>query len=611
DRFKKLLKLLSKKNIKNTEFKSFIEEQSFSANRVKVELRNVTDNTMRRIRHSENSFPESLLMISEETYANLDKDQETFEQVEILVRQLADFLVQKNLVAPLQEKMLEIGKKLDNISSRSQEYVKWLSFHLVGEEEENEVINEKQINDDPKRLTQNLKDELDYISEQQRLLTAHISELKTELDNSLSIDNFMRSIKEMRQYVRKMEQKERMHQFRTFIYSNRKRFRETIDAVLFSKSKKIVERHSKTQPNTPATTQDFLMLRKSVAPDASQIKEIPFYYQQLFSRKQYYLNELWTGRDQEIQTAKEAYEDYSSGFHGGLLITGDRFSGKSFFSQYIAKMLAKEGKVYTLYAPYAGSLSTAHFKSQLQKATDIYGSSDEIFDKIPAKSILIIDDLELWWENTENGNRVIDQLLFLMERYSSKCFFIVGLNSVAHQKMRENRNLDAIFLRIIRMSPMDSQSIRDAILKRHRSSNLTYKISGSGPATGKSIRDAQLFNAVFYFSGGNIGLALKAWLGAVVSTDQDSITLKEPKTPDLSQFSTVEQDWIDLIEQVLLHKRLTFSRMIRVSGESQANVLKRINMLKRAGILTEQNDGVYEIDSYLYYWIQKILRKKN
>jgi len=358
-----------------------------------------------------------------------------------------------------------------------------------------------------------------------------------------------------------------------------------------------------------ARVDDILAIRNKLIHSPEVEEQIPFYYRQLFRRKQYYLNELWVNRARELSQARAAYDNYQKGFRGGLLVRGERNSGRSFFSQYAARYLAPEARIYTVYPPFSGSLSTSIFKTQLQKATDIYGSYDEIFSKMDSQAILVIDDLELWWEKSENGFRVIDQIVFLMERYSPKCWFIVNVNTHSFRVINSIKKIESYFLKLVELQPFNAEQLRDIILKRHNSSSLRYTFKNRKSKYITALDNARLFNRYFHYSQGNVGVALNAWLTNITSVENNTLRIKFPEVPDARVLDYLESDWLLIILQFVLHKRLTLQRLQRITHENANVLLKKLSTLKRAGIITESN-GVYEPDLNLYPFIKNRLIEK-
>ncbi|MCB0296411.1 MAG: hypothetical protein KDG51_14515, partial [Calditrichaeota bacterium] len=65
----------------------------------------------------------------------------------------------------------------------------------------------------------------------------------------------------------------------------------------------------------------------------------------------------------------------------------------------------------------------------LEKALQTRGDYPRIFENLPARCAIIIDDLELWWERSRDGFAVVAQLLALIEQYGAQCCFLVNLNA--------------------------------------------------------------------------------------------------------------------------------------------------------------------------------------
>ncbi len=88
---------------------------------------------------------------------------------------------------------------------------------------------------------------------------------------------------------------------------------------------------------------------------------------------------------------------------GGIMLLGERNAGKTALCRYIAATRFEEDKVHHIFPLQAGSVSTEDFRPQLQKSTNLSVGIDEIFDTLPYGSVIVIHDLELWWERSEAG----------------------------------------------------------------------------------------------------------------------------------------------------------------------------------------------------------------
>lgn len=606
DVFDGLIHILRKKNVDGEELKEYLTTNQFTASRVKVEFGNIIETTLRKIRLAENIFPELLQLLSEDSYHNMtDKLFDQQDQLEVMIRQLADFIVQREIMSPLQERVTVTGNSFDQLSAKALDIINRMSGYLADEKEEGMVVgnsNHREIHE----LTDQLEEELIRVGEYTQRLNAQIDEVNNSLESSLTVEVFIGNVDVMRQYVRELEKKQRVNQIRKYVEIGQHEVRKILNFVLFYQSKRkvthLVDQHAGERP---ARVEDILRIRSAKAPDPVKLQKLPFFYQQLYTRKQYYLNDFWVGRQDELLEAKSAWSDQKSGFEGALLVVGERYAGKSFFSQYAAKQIVPNAKAYTVYAPYSGSVSTAMFKSHIQKATNVFGSYDEIFNTIPEQSVLIIDDLELWWEMGET--KVIDQLLYLIENYSSKCFFIINLNLDSFKEIAGYKAFDSYFLRIIDLKPFDAEGLKQIVLKRHQASGMNIRLAESNAAKVSSWQYAKVFNKIFELSKGNAGIALRTWISNLELLDDKTLQIAVPVERQVNEKLKLDKEWDELVRIFLLHKRVTIQRLMRLFNESQTKVMKKINKLKRSGLIVEQSAGVYEIDPYLYHTIREVL----
>jgi hypothetical protein len=609
--FDRIEKLLQPKKISSESLNSFISDGTFSAGRVKVELKNHLDNMLRRIRLAENHFTEHMSLQPE-----LNKNQmfsttlSSSPNVDVYVRRLADFLVQQNLFSPLQQKIIDISEKVDGIALQIQDSLQRISIYLESNNTDNQRDGQwKNVVETEFQHLQKTREELQSYG---IYLEKFVLERITTLEAVLSPGSFTDQIKSLQQYVKKEAQKRKWDGIYQMLTKSKNSIRHTVSQIWFRQSKGLLltERLRKSENHTQTRVNDVLALRSKMLANNHILGEVPFYYQQLFTQRQYHLNDFFVGRQRELQQFKLALENYQKGFHGGIMVAGERTSGKSFFCHYAAKTALKTSQSYVIHAPFSGAISTSIFKTQLQKATDIYGSYDEIFSALPPLSVIIIEDMELWWEKSANGMRVIEQILFLMERYSSKVLFLINANIHSFWVINALRKIESYFLNIIELEPLDAGEIQEAVMRRHKSSNLQFELENHSRPVINSIRQARLFNQYFNYSKGNIGVALNSWLINIKGIENDQIVIGFPEIPNDDSLHPLETEWLLLLVQFFIHKRLTHQKLLRITMDTHQMVFRKLNILKRSGLIYEDSDGVFEIDRYLYPIIRKKLKEK-
>jgi hypothetical protein len=322
------------------------------------------------------------------------------------------------------------------------------------------------------------------------------------------------------------------------------------------------------------------------------------------------LNEFWVGREEEMAEFHKSYQQWTAGYGGGILLLGERNSGKSFFSNYIVQHLDVKGDVYFINPPYTGSIDKSELLKNFQNATENSGSFAKIMNDIPSKSVFFIDDLELWWEKSPKGMMVVQELMKLINRFGNQHLFVVMSNVHSFRLINKFQKIESNFLNLIELRPFNAKQLKEIVLRRHHSSSLQFSINNIAENRYRSWNYARLFSRYFSYSEGNPGALLQAWIKSIIEVNQPVINLKRPKVPDTAPLMYLETEWMIFILQFLLHKRMNLAKIIRVTQDSRANVIKKIRVLKRAGVIIELGDDILDINPYLIPFLRKALIKR-
>ncbi len=203
--------------------------------------------------------------------------------------------------------------------------------------------------------------------------------------------------------VRAKESKEIVLGAREHLDNIKNYFKNTLVKLVYKQSegvlfaKKIGE-HSKSYQTE---TGKILSVVNQLTPNPEVLNSIPFYYKQLFLGKHFRSKEFLIKRNNELTKAAEAIENYKNGYKGGLLILGEPHSGKSTLSITIANKYFDKKKIFQLNPPESGSISLSEFEKNIADTFNEVGTSDSIFNALPNGRVLILHDLELWWERSQ------------------------------------------------------------------------------------------------------------------------------------------------------------------------------------------------------------------
>jgi amino acid transporter len=379
--------------------------------------------------------------------------------------------------------------------------------------------------------------------------------------------------------------------------------------VLYSRSELILlTKKIDESEHTISGNQKLLDLVDKVSPDTKVIEKLPQFYKNLFSGRSSISEDFWIRREVDEEMFMAGLNRNNLGYKGGIMITGERNSGKTAFCRYISERNFKKEKVFHLFPVYTGSARVSDFIEELKKVTNLHGSLNQIMESLPHQSVIIIHDLELWWDRSSGGWEVIKLLMSLINDYSGRVLFIINMNPYAFSLMNKIVNLQELFVSVIPLRPFYSLEIQDIIIRRHRSSGLRFVINGRGEEEISEISMASLFNKYFNYSEGNPGNALKAWLANIHKVSEKKIFIGVPEPPDIKILDDIDEDWKVVIIQLILHKRLTFDRIANIFSPDDARTSDVISAMLRAGLIEEKRENLYIVNNFLEPHLIKALR---
>lgn len=576
----------------------------------------IIETTFRKIKLATSVLPDLIEVMEEESLNNFNNTQ--FRQVKsisISVAQLMDFLLQGEFVEPLQQSLSDLPKRLDNLNASTNETIRNIAFGIDQESEkrQDDQVPSEIVVDILEKQIEVLDGEIEKTQDMKNHIVLLFQERMNTFEDKLSYHSFIKSAVNLKQYIRDIESRKRWN----FLQSRREKTRNYIQhqlnqfwyrqsiGVLVSKRLREDSGSEQFRVSEALT----LLEKVSIRPDIES--SLPFFYKQLFLRKQYHLNEFWVGRDKELREAEKAIQRYLSGLMGGILVIGDHNEGKTFFSQYFVNKFYRSASIYQITAPYGGSIDTRLFKDALESTLEISGSYYRIFNSIPDNSVLIIDDLSLWWEKSANGAAVMLQIMELIDKYSQRCLFVLNLNKFSFELMNKMHHIENYFLNIIELQPFNSEDLQKVILARHSSTSFQLRLARRMNDNLRPWNYARLFSKYYTFSEGNVGVALNSWLANISDVRGNILFIEYPRIPDLAVLDHLKPDWYLLILQLILHKRANLKKLSRICQENIQDLKGIIDILRRSGIIEEKNPGIYELNGFLYPHIKSKLIEKD
>jgi amino acid transporter len=525
------------------------------------------------------------------------------------VSRLLHFIVQNDLLVPLQRILRNLSQQLGEVQKEVLDIIRLMKITLTVDLEEQQDIS------------------LDGFFEAQRLRIINVQErmynlvLSTndKIDSSfnkvarqLSLATFMKTAENMRLLEKSKDVRPVSNTLYDKAMQAKEIARRNLVKIWYDRSKRIVfaDQAKIMEKDVAFPVNDFHKLLEAVSYQKPASVSVPAYYQSLFLRKNNYFMDFWYGKPAEINEAAKIIDRHNDGFTGALLVRGEQNSGKSFFVNYITHNFLQKRNIYTLTPPFAGSTSEAEFIRVLQKALENTDNTRKSLDQLPEKTVIIIEDLELWWEKTQKGFKVISLLTSLIERYGNKILFIITVNTYSFNSINNFVPLDSYLLGVINCKPFNAEEIKNIIIQRHKAGNMKFVYQGKKESEMRSWDYARLFNIYFNYTRGNVGLSLQTWMANIIKAEGETIYIKQPKRPDVSVMSKISAETLVFLMQFILHKRLNLDKLERIMLLPPMQIKKRVKLLLRAAILIEPARGVYTLNPALHTFIRERIFEK-
>ena len=348
-----------------------------------------------------------------------------------------------------------------------------------------------------------------------------------------------------------------------------------------------------------------------VTPSTKVVNNMPHYYKSLFSGRSNISEEFWVEMKREQLAFNKAIERYRAGIRGGIIITGERNSGKTTMCQYVLKKQFANNKVFHIFPPVEGSVKTADFERELGKVTGIPRSKSEIYSSLPFESVLVIHDMELWWQRSPDGFDLVKEIIKDIDKYSDSYLFIINMNIYTYELVNNALDLQDHLIGVIECQPFDSENLKSLIMKRHESSGLSFILENRNEDNLSQLRMAKLFTKYFDFTKGNPGVTLNAWMSNIIQYKNEQLFIRYPINVDPDILTELDEEAVTLLQQIELHKRVTIKKLEQIYSSNQEEVEELLRPLRLNGLVMEKSEGVFVINPFVEPQLVRMLKQKD
>jgi hypothetical protein len=224
--------------------------------------------------------------------------------------------------------------------------------------------------------------------------------------------------------------------------------------------------------------------------------------------------------------------------------------------------------------------------------------------------VIVIDDLELWWERRPGGLAALDELLDLVAATGDRVGFVLAGGASAIRVLGALRPLSSVIHEHLACRALTARELERVVLSRHESTGLRLKLGNrTGDALG-TWRRARLFDAHFDYSGGNVGHALRAWVAHIDAFADDVVAIRVPQPLDWDAIDDLAPEHVAVLIELVLHKHADAEKLARVTGEPAPAMRAALAELSAIGLAVQNRRQVAHVNPFVHVPVMEWLRRR-
>jgi amino acid transporter len=543
-------------------------------------------------------FPETIDVSEIKISDSKELQNELKTITEVPVQQIIKHFINSIFLGDVEEYLKNLNEDIRKITFKTKDHVSYMYFEL-----ENLDADLEDIDAGVQKILEEIKQEI--IPEENNAIKIY-EEIENEIlhcfDHAfepLSSMKILDSSHQLSHFIREYKGKKTLGRIESWYQFLKAFIKNKTVRLLYSQSEGVLLAKKITEgENQQSASEQILDFVTQVSPDSTVYDKIPAYYKNLFSGRSSISEDFWIERKVEEEQFHRAFNHYHTGYKGGIMIVGEKNSGKTAFCRHITKKYFPNEKIYHVFPPLFGSAKPEDFNKALNEVTGLSGKTFEVFERLPNDIAMVFHDMELWWEMSDSGFDTFQLILDTIKEYSEKCLFVLNMNQYTYNRINAIHDIENNFIGVIFCRPFDSEELKELIMRRHKSSGMKIHLGKKNEEQLSDIRTAGLFNKLFNYSGGNPGLSLFTWLTQIKRVTDERFTIEPPTTPGMGIFESLNDDWQVVLIQLIYHKRMDLNKLKNVLQIDESEIEKIVNTLLMTGLVKEKTKGLYVINNY-------------
>ena len=309
------------------------------------------------------------------------------------------------------------------------------------------------------------------------------------------------------------------------------------------------------------------------------------------------------GRDYELARAAEAVAAFREGYRGAILVTGQRYSGRSHFAELIA------GRYFEQRTVRLRPQQSFEVAGRTHTATYDLGEALAFVRKhsVGQELLVFVDDLELWANattplaaNAEALGRAIDEL-------SARVMFVVTAGNWTRHRLTRALHADGVFQVEINMDDFLMEDFQQTVLVRHAATHFNL-LGRDGKALGEAaLRDHA--EDVYRAARGNIGDGLRRWSQSVERAGVGEVRLH--RRPNYALPNFIDADNGVLLTTLKCRRYANEYELRKAFGPAFEREYRTLLLrLQRIGVLERHHSGTLAIAPTVTNEIGRLLERE-
>ena len=327
-------------------------------------------------------------------------------------------------------------------------------------------------------------------------------------------------------------------------------------------------------------------------------------YSNIFLTKGYMGKSFWVGRKIETERFKNIVDQWELGFRGAVILSGQRFSGKSLFGEYVSTLHFPQKSIRLLPSV------TLKVGGRVLDTTYDLGAAIDFIQKysVNDQSLIWIDDLENWSDPNIPLGQNVRALTRAIDNHGGRMFFMVSMGNWMAAHLDKTHDIQKVFQADINLDKMSAEEVKEAILIRH---GATHKVLVNKNNEEPSPQEFQkMTDGIYRNTQGNIGDSLTRWSYSIHKMAEEKVECQASINYALPDF--FNPDVAIILTTLMMEKRTNEYRLRKLFGspfQEKFNFI--IQRLISVGILTRHIDGWLEVNELVVNEVGKMLEEKN